>query len=186
MKKILLVLLPFFIIIISGCSYREIDRGYLATAIGFETKNNKTILYIEAISSSDTMDKSSERVVLVGEGAGVDAAYDNLKISLVKPLYFEQLGTAVFEGNTVDEGIRFLQNIPDVNYGIYTVRTDDIDALFNAETPNGVLGYDIIGLIKTNNKINNQLFRINHNDFDMPVVNFTDEKLSFENSGERK
>lgn len=175
MKK-LYVILPLFLLL-CGCTAREIDRGYLVNSVGFSTKNGDTTIYIEAISSPDTLDNPSERVVLTSSGVSVQNAFDNLKKTLVKPLYFEQLGTIVFEKQINDSAVNFLKSLPDVNYGIYLVKTDDINSLFAASTPNGILGYDIIGLLKTNKENDNRLYRIGHKDFSLPTVNFENEEL---------
>ncbi len=152
MKKSCFILLA--VLIFAFCrdtGYREIDRGYLVTAIGVLQENDETTVLIEAISSSDVSDKKSERVVLSGSGENTKKAYNNLKASLVKPLYFEHLGTVIFETDMGDD-LDLLKVIPNLNYGVYVVRTDNVKTLFENATPNGVLGYDVIGLIKNYNK----------------------------------
>ena len=177
MKRLVILLFVFLILFLTGCGYREIDRGYLVTAVGFAEENESVNIYIEAISSPDVSDSPPERVVLMGDGSNLQNAFESLKLSLVKPLYFEQMGAVVVGSNLNDEIISFLESIPNVNYGIYIVKTDDINALFEAQTPSGVLGYDIIGLVKTNTKNENQLYQINRKDFRLPTVNFKDGKL---------
>ncbi len=188
MKKICFIICFALIFVLCGCAgYREIDRGYLVTAIGFSKENGKANIFIEAMSSSDVSDQKNERVVLTDSGNTVKEAYKNLKNSLVKPLYFEQLGAVVFEGmETVDMG--FLNELPNLNFGIYIVQTDDVKNLFENDTPNGVLGYDIVGLIKNyskenHSKILSQFYNVKQ-DNHVPTVNFTDGRLVIENVGE--
>ncbi len=178
MKRCIVFLCVFCVLVLCGCSYREIDRGYLVTAIGFQKENVKSKIYIEAISSSDVNDSPPTRVVLESEGSNFENALTNLNRSLVKPLYFEQLGAAVISGDQTDEGISFLKSIKNINYGIFVVKTDDIDLLFKSQTPSGVLGYDIIGLIKNNGKFKNQLYQNGRLDFYLPLVNFSSDKLT--------
>lgn len=184
MKKICFIVSFILIIALCGCTgYREIDRGYLVTAIGFSKADDKVDILIEAMSSSDVSDKKNERVVLTGSGDDEKSAYINLKTSLVKPLYFEQLGAVVFEDmETVNA--EFLNEIPNLNFGIYIVRTDDIKNLFENDSPSGVLGYDIVGLIKNYNKesddkILSQFYKVRQNG-ELPVVNFIDGRLVVE------
>ncbi len=190
LKKCSLLSLFMLFIFLCGCTgYREIDRGYLVTAIGFSSQNGKANIYIEALSSSDVIDKPSERVVLTGEGINFEKAFENLKTYLVKPLYFEQLGTAVFENGDVT-GLEFLRKLPNINPGIYLVSTDDIKTLFENEAINGTLGYDAITLIKTQQsgsaKVTNRLYLSQKENFTLPIVNFSDEKLTLINSGDKK
>ncbi len=177
MKRFVILLCVFSILLLTGCGYREIDRGYLVTAMGFTEENQNTKIYIEAISSPDVSDTPPERVVLKATGIDLENAFENLKHSLVKPLYFEQMGAVVVSDPLNHKTISFLKNIPNINYGIFVVSTDDINSLFEAQTPSGVLGYDIVGLVKTNTKNLNQFYQINRKDFLLPRVNFTDDRL---------
>lgn len=177
MKKLLLLPFVVLLFLLCGCASREIDRGYLVSAVGFSEQEGYVNLYIETLSSSDTADRVSERVVLTAGGVSIQNAFDNLKQTLTKPLYFEQLGTVVFEKNISDDAIRFLKDIPDISYGIFLVKTDNIDKLFMSETPNGLLGYDIIGLLKTNGKTTSELYKINRDSFHLPTINLGDNGL---------
>lgn len=188
MKKLCFVIALSLIFALCGCTgYREINRGYLVTAIGFLKEDGQASILIEAISSSDVLDEKSERVVLTDSGENVKAAYNNLKASLVKPLYFEQLGTVVFENGETDD-VEFLNEIPNLNFGIYVVQTDDVKALFEHNTSNGAIGYDIIGLIKNHNKENDnkiltQFYKVKQNPR-LPTVNFTGGRLVIVNEDE--
>lgn len=179
MKKLLLLLPIVLLFLLCGCASREIDRGYLVSSIGFSKGDGRVNLYIEALSSSDTIDQASQRVVLTTSGISEKDAFENLKQTLIKPLYFEQLGTVVFEKDISQDAIRFLKDIPDINYGIYFVKTDNIDKLFETETPSGLLGYDIIGLLKTNGHTTGQLYKINRDSFHLPTINLGDNGLYF-------
>ena len=176
MKKTILLFAVCLLYLTCGCDYREIDRGYLVTAIGFSQKDNKTQIYVEALSS-DINNQDSKREVLVGEGKTENDALNDLKSQLVKPLYFEQMGVVAVEKDIDFDYLEFLQNIPNLNYGVYLIKTKDVAALFAANTPSGILGYDVIGLLKTDNKDQNQLYRINQKTFKWYEINFTNQKL---------
>lgn len=179
MKKLLLLLPITLIFLLCGCASREIDRGYLVSAIGFSKEKDVINLYIEALSSSDTTDKPSEKVTLTASGTSPQIAFKNLSGTLVKPLYFEQLGAVVFEKEINRQALNFLKDIPDINYGVFLVKTNDIDKLFKAQTPNGLLGYDIIGLLKTNGKTKSSLYAISRESFDAPTINIENGRLHF-------
>lgn len=194
MKRHALILTVISLLLLCGCSgYREIDRGYLVTAIGIAPKDEKLNIYIETISSSGVTDKASERVILSGEGYDIESSFKALTSQLVKPLYFEQSGAAILDAalsdETSDKFLEFLKNIPGINLGIYVVKTNDAQALFDAQTPSGILGYDIIGLIKLAEKENNinalnQFYQVQRNKNPLPLVNLDDSKLTFNSLGE--
>ena len=194
MKKILLFLVSILLFLLCGCTgYREIDRGYLVTAIGISQENQKTNIFIEAISSSDVADKPSERVVLTGNGDSIDAAFKKLNSSLVKPLYFEQLGTAVFDDALSDkvymDFLNFLKRLEGINLGICAVKTNNVKKLFELESPNGVLGYDIMGLIKmyekeTRIKVVNKLYQLEHNKNPLPTLKLDEDKFILDYQGD--
>lgn len=194
MKKTVLFLVAILLFLLCGCTgYREIDRGYLVTAIGISQENEKTNIFIEAISSSDVADTPSERVVLTGNGNDIDAAFKNLTSSLIKPLYFEQLGTAVFDdalsGNVYMDFLTFLKQREGINLGICAVKTSNVKKLFEFESPNGVLGYDIMGLIKmyekeTHIKAVNRLYQLEDNKNPLPTLKLDEDKFILDYQGD--
>ena len=173
-------MIAFLSIMLCGCGgYREINRGYLVTGFGISEQNGTVTVLAEALTSSDVSDNPSKRVVLSGSGKTVSLAYENLKASVVKPLYFEQLGTVVLQNVNAQE----VKKLSDIKQDVYLVKTDDIKLLFGADTPSGVLGYDIISLIKTHIKqtkteISNQLYNSQNEKFVLPEVNFKSETLT--------
>jgi len=192
LKKYAFILLTATIVLLCGCSsYREIERGYLVTAIGFSIEDNIATLMLEAVSSSNVADKSSETIIMSGNGDSFDKAYSKIEKQLTKPLYFEQLGALVIADNLQYSQIKqltdFYQKLPSVNYGIYLVKTSSVTKLFNSDAASGVLGYDVIGLIKNfeglnNVNFSNQLYEINRgsvttNINNLPIINTVDGKL---------
>ena len=187
MKKISIVLLGLCFVLCGCGGYREIDRGYFVTAIAIFTQNDTTTMLVEALSSSDVLEQENKKVVLCGCGDNTNQAFQNLKKTVVKPLYFEHIGVATFD-KTTDEYISFLKEIPDISYGIYIVKTDDAKRLLESESPNGVVGYDTVALIKNAEKeqdknFYNRLYNIK-NDKELPTVNFDGKKLTLEMTGE--
>lgn len=199
MRKLALTLTVISLLLTCGCTaYREIDRGYLVTAIGFKSTNVGVGIIAEAVSSSDTLDKPSEKTILSSEGATVTEAYSTLESQLVKPLYFEQLGAVVVDDTLNDETLNqildFFGNLQSVSLGVYVVKTSDITSLFNLETDDGVLGYDIIGIIKNYEKkqsqdMQNQLYQLKRRQSSdktssLPSVNVIGDKLNLKIRGD--
>lgn len=190
MKKIILLAVVLSLLLLCGCTgYREIDRGYIVTAIGVSQKEGKINLFVEAISSSDVVDKPSERVVLHSTGDNINTAFKSLKESLVKPLYFEQTGAVIVENSVADKSKKELLDLckkhSAIGLGVYIVSTDNLNSLFEFDSPNGILGYDVIGLIdnyekNSGKKLFNRLFEIKRQDFladNLPVVSVIDNRL---------
>lgn len=190
MKKIILLAVVLSLLLLCGCTgYREIDRGYIVTAIGVSQKEGKINLFVEAISSSDVVDKPSERVVLHSTGDNINTAFKSLKESLVKSLYFEQTGTVVVENSVADKSKKELLDLckkhSAIGLGVYIVSTNNLNSLFEINSPNGILGYDVIGLIdnyekNSGKRLFNRLFEIKRQDFwadNLPVVSVIDNRL---------
>lgn len=190
MKRVILLLYIIFLLSLCGCTgYREIERGYLVTALGISNAEYKTTVYLEAMASTDTTDKESQKCILSSSGNTLSEAFEALESQLIKPLHFEQLGTVIFDNNLLPSDVAFLNNLPCINYGLYIVKTDNTQALFEGDFSNSILGYDIIGLIKTNftkNKINitNQLYQFDPNESVFPVVNNNGHSLIISIAGE--
>lgn len=194
MKNVAVILAVILLALMCGCTgYREIDRGYLATAIGFSANGEKTDIIIEALSSSYSPDTSPEIQILTATGDTAEHALDLMKSQLVKPLYFEQLGAVVLDLNLNDEKrqdvMRFLKTLQRVNLGIYFVNSDNTSALFEADAPSGILGYDIVGLIKnfekeSGKKALNRFHQIEKADGVLPIVSANEKQLRLNIVGE--
>lgn len=185
MKIAVVFVLICLLVTSTGCmGYREIDKGYFVTAIGFLNQADSVDIFIEAISSSDLIKQDTKRVVLHEKGRNIKQAYDNLTKSLEKPLYYEQVGTIIFQ-NDITNVLNYFKNSDNTYYGLYVVKTDDVKTLFENDTVNGVLGYDIISLIKTQQKstrvkVAAQLYEVIYTDKTIPNVNFINGKLTVE------
>lgn len=187
LKKLLVLTAAIPLLLLCGCNgYCEIDRGYLATAIGISQNANKTCIYIEAVSSQALGDKSSQSVVLSQEGSDFASAYKGLTENLIKPVYFKQLGTVVFDiavsDKFIESSLDGLDGLDGTNLGIYLVKTNSVSSLFEAKQEGAILGYDIIGLIKNYEKENdtalsNQLYQYNRGGSALPLINTDGEKL---------
>ena len=184
MRKVCFLFLTVFLILLCGCTgYREIDRGYLVTCMGISKTGEEYSIFLEVLSSSDVSDKPSEKQVLTSVGNSLYSSFEGLETQLTKPLYFDQLGSVIFDNSLNEESIEFLKNITNINYGVYLVKSDKINALFTFESPNGVLGYDIIGLIKNHNKksdkrISNQFFKVTKPSARLPIITISNDRLT--------
>ena len=187
MKKLGLLTALLLCFLFSGCTgYREIDRGYFVTAIAFSTNGGNTTIFIEALSSSDVIEEESKKVLLEGNGNNASEAYKDLVNSLIKPLCFEHLGVAIFEDESYDN-IAFLEQITDIKSDVYIVKTHDLDALFENDTSNGTVGYDVVSFIKHTEKESGKKFLnrlYNAQKSRAPYIDFTRGKLELSLQGE--
>lgn len=192
MKKVLVFICIAGLIFACGCTgYREIERGYLVTAVGFKKQSDKTEIVLETLLPNDTAENIKETEILSGAGTNFSYAYKNLQNSLVKALYFEQCGVVAVDGTFSPDEIatilEFCHNLPSFNIGVYVIKTDNINSLFEN---GGTAGYDIIGLIKnkTENQgdiFSNQLYQIERDmskekTISLPEINVINKKFVLE------
>lgn len=167
MKRKAIILTLISLILLCGCTgYREIERGYFVTAIGFTKQNGGFGIVLETLAPSDIEPSGEGNNLLSGSGKTLDAAYGKIKNSLTKSLYFEHCGVIVvsrdFTENEILEIFDFCTALNTLNIDVYVAQTDDVTALFETETTDESVGYSIIGLIKNagNNGFSNQLYQI--------------------------
>lgn len=186
MKKFLMCLCCVTLVFCCGCgSYREINQGFLVTAIGFEKQDNNVKIVLETVFDSEKTEDESN--LLSGEGESFESAYGQIKNTLVKKLYFEHCGVVAidvgFTENEIAKILKFYQEISTVNTGVYAVRTNNATSLFKTRTKSESVGYDIINLIKNSNKVfSNQLYQINRQNFnvELPIINSKNNTLILE------
>lgn len=189
MRRFLALLTLICIVFLCGCSgYREIDRGYLVTAVGICKNDDNVQIYLEAQSSASTS-KNIERSILTGSGTTTAAAFEDMKFQLVKPLYFEQVGTAVFQGTPSHADLLFLTDTLKIHYGTFLVQCNDVEKLFHFDSPGKILGYDIIGLIKnfekeTNTDTRSRIFEILKFNIPLSKIDVTNNRLTLISGGD--
>lgn len=167
MKKTAIISILISLILLCGCSgYREIERGYFVTAIGFTRQNGGFDIVLETLSPSDIEPSGEKSNVLSCSGKTLDAAYGEISKRLTKPLYFEHCGAIVvsrdFTESERSDIFDFCTTLDTLNIDVYVAQTDDVTALFESKTAEESVGYSIIGLIKNadDNVFLNQLYQI--------------------------
>lgn len=196
MKKALLWLTVASLVFLSGCTgYREINRGYIVSAVGFKKQGDEIKIVLETLSPRETAENANETEILSGCGNTFMSAFSNLKQTAVKEPYFNQCVTVIIDGSVSDGDITrmfdFCNNILSVSAGAYAVRSPDIDLLFDKD---GITGYDIAGLIKQNFKDENshRIYRLRRDISENKSVSLTqvtvfDEKyVLYANESENK
>ena len=189
MKKTAIISILISLISLCGCTgYREIQRGYLVTAIGFIKQSNDFGIVLETLSPSEIELSGEKSNVLSGSGRTLDTAYGEVNQSLTKSLYFEHCGAIVvsrdFTESEMSEIFDFCTNLDTLNIDVYVAQTDDVTALFESKTADESVGYSIIGLIKNagDNTFLNQLYQIKRQDAQtvLPTVNIQNNTLGLE------
>ncbi|MBR5473753.1 MAG: hypothetical protein IKU82_07180 [Clostridia bacterium] len=191
LKRFVLICIALSFLTLCGCNgYREIERGYLVSAVGFKQNKNEVTIAVNAMSPGGINDNDTQSVTLYANGKTLFDAYNALKSQLVNPLYFDHLGAVVIEDSAVSllaEIIDFCKDLPEVSLGLYVVLTPDLQSLFESESPSDMLGYDIMGLIENYGKqngvgVDNQLYKLQKilssgGKISLPTVNVTHKKL---------
>lgn len=195
MKRILIFMCAVSLVLLCGCkAAREIERGYFVTAIGFKLSDDKTEMILEILSPTNAAGSSNKTDILSGKGDTVTAAYEDIKRGLVKDIYFEHCGIVAIEGGAdskaLTELLKFCNTLQSLGVGVYVVKTDDVYNVFDSDTVNESVGYDVIGLIKNtaengDTKVLNQIYQIGRTlssgkEPSLPLVTSADGKLSLE------
>jgi len=195
MKKSVVLACAIALMMLCGCTgYREIDQGYIVTAIGFKKNSDETEIVLEVLTPSGTAEKVKDTNVLSGTGKSEKEAYNDIKSQLVKDIYLDHCGLVAIEGgfNTKEltEVLQFCNTLQSLNIGAYVINTNNVEDLFDAKAVRMSVGYDVIRLIKNAAKGNgqsfsNQVYQLQR-DFSagkspqIPLVNITDKKISLE------
>lgn len=189
MKKLCIVFLALALIFCSGCNgYKEIERGYFVTAVGFKIGDNGIKILLEALSPSADEQK---RCVLSGEGKDLSDAYRELQKSLVKKPYFEHCGVIMLENGLKQSDILNILNFCaeniSLNIGVYLVGAQNITEILKTPSLSDSVGYDIISLIKNSKdkSYSNKLYQIKrqteeHKIYDLPLISLENERLILE------
>ena len=189
MKKLTLFLCVLSLTLLCGCTgYRETERGYLVTAIGFKKSSGKIGISLETLVASDTEQNNESENILYGEGKDIVSAYSDIKRQLLKDIYFEHCGVIAvengFDDNETTEILNFCRGLQSLNIGVYVVKTDDINALFETKVSHESVGYAVIGLIKNagDSDFSNKLYEIQKNQtaFTLPQIKKKDNTLFLE------
>lgn len=194
MKKALAAIAGLLLIMCCGCStgYREIERGYMVTAVGIHAEENKIQIILETLSSSDREPGSESIKILYGEGDNLNRAFGSIKKSLVKSLYFEHCGVIALDSDFTDSEISkildFCNDLETLNIDVYVVRTHNTAALFETEAAYKSIGYSVIELTKNtgaNGSVSNQLYNVRKRyssgeNFKLPVVTVKNNTLVLE------
>lgn len=194
MKKILSVSVVLLLTFCSGCGkgYREIERGYLVTAVGLCVNESKVQIVLETLSASDTDSGSESIKLLYGDGNSLREAYDNIKKSLIKTLYFEHCGVIAADNslanNEMYKLLDFCNNIETLKSDVYLVQTDNADELLQTEAVYKSVGYGIIELIKNSGNYSDGDIRLygikrhrkNGTAVKLPLVNVKNNTLVLE------
>ena len=87
MKKIKIILILVLTILISGCSYKELNDLAIASALGIDYENNEYIISAQIMElKKQEKEDTSSALIYLGKGKTISEALRN--ISLKYPNYF--------------------------------------------------------------------------------------------------
>ncbi len=181
MKKIILPM--FCVLLLCGCSgYKEINNGYLVTAIAFDKTEDNSQIILNTILPEGT----DETIILTGSGHDFNSAFGELKKSQVKTLYFEHCGVLAVKKdipkNELVDILKFCKDKIRLPIAVRTIYCTDATALFKADRT----GYDVITLINNSGtKTDNRLYSLGRkisdkNDFSLPLITTRAGTIYFE------
>ena len=136
-----------------SCSdYREVERGYLVTALCFESEGQGIEVRVEALVPRAYNSDEPKTQILSAEGENATDAVKNLELTLTKELYFDHCAALMLESGIsakqISNIIDYCKENNRLSLGLYVVSADDIDAVLEIEPASGAVGFDIMNLMK--------------------------------------
>lgn len=174
MKKILYIftLLCFFMFGLCGCvGQRELDKGYMLTAIGFEGTDSGISVIAELITVSDMQNSSPEPQVLSAKGDTPEDALYKLSLDFPRAVYFDHCAAlAIGQGidsKNLEAVIKYCATADNLNLNMYVIYCPDIESVFNTPTVSSAVGYHIMRLLNFKAKesgidYNSRFYEIRH------------------------
>ena len=170
-------------LLLCGCSgYKEINNGYLVTAISFEKSGEESQILLKVLLPEN----EDESLILSGSGSGFDEAFSMLLRTQAKSLYFEHCGVLAIKRDTpkneIEDILSFCHKKLNAPAAMRAVYCDDTKSVFDADKT----GYDVITLINNNGiKYENRLYALKRKindkaDFSLPMVSARDNTVFFE------
>lgn len=168
MKK----LLPLIFVLLTLCGCQSEKNEYLISGIGFDTKDDKFLVSLEAviINSENT---EQELTVFTMLAHDVESAIRKMDQKSTQPLLLSHCGVIAI-GETVgqkqlEEIYEFCYKQRDITLSAVVVKTDNAKELLSRKPISSVsVGYDVLGLLKTYSKssgknLKNRFFEVYHN-----------------------
>ena len=141
MKKIVLIIITLFILLISsGCyNYKEINNMAIVSSIGIDkdNKNDKYIVSAQIMNSKESEDSEDSQItVYTKEGDTVHEALRNITLKSPRKLYGNHLSKIVLSEEVAKEGI---DNILDTFNRVTEVRNEFIITIVKEDKASDVL-----------------------------------------------
>ena len=137
MKKIKIILILVITILISGCSYKELNDLAIASALGIDYQNNEYIISAQIMElKKQEKEDTSSALIYLGKGKTISEALRNISLKYPNYLYLGHLELIIIGKGEIKHGIN--------NSLDYFIRTSDArnDALILVSTKNKA--YEII------------------------------------------
>ena len=137
MKKIKIILILVITILISGCSYKELNDLAIASALGIDYQNNEYIISAQIMElKKQEKEDTSSALIYLGKGKTISEALRNISLKYPNYLYLGHLELIIIGKGEINHGIN--------NSLDYFIRTSDArnDALILVSTKNKA--YEII------------------------------------------
>lgn len=159
LKRFICILLALClsVCLLCGCAgRRELDKGYMLTAIGFELEGKAFKVTAELISVSDMQEDSPKPQVMSANGVTPQNALYNLSLNFPRAVYFDHCATLVIGGGIEDERFKavidYCAEAENLNLNMRVINSSDIQTLFNTPTVSAAVGYHIMRLLSFKEK----------------------------------
>ena len=155
LKKIKLIIIILFLLIIPGCNidYQSLNDLAIVSSLLIDIDtNNEYIVFIEIYKQDKSKDNNTSFFVK-GTGNNIQSAINNASNSISKKLYLVHTNAVIISkelaSKKINEVFNYLESKVDMNSNYYLLVTDSINKLINLkDVDNSVLGEKISNTIK--------------------------------------
>ena len=128
MKKIKIILILVITILISGCSYKELNDLAIASALGIDYQNNEYIISAQIMElKKQEKEDTSSALIYLGKGKTISEALRNISLKYPNYLYLGHLELIII-GKGDGEPVGSIQDADGKMHDVY-VNTEEKDEL---------------------------------------------------------
>ena len=186
MKKKIILLVLISLLFGTGCSYKEINRLAIVSAIGIDYEDNKYTVSVQVMNlQKETNDATTESSVLYqGKGISILDALDNISLEYPNTLYLGHIellviGKGIILDNNINKVFDFFLREPQARTDCLLLVSDSNDAvdIINPETENKEGTFpskDLITTIENSKQINGYIVKQTLEEF---IINYYEEGI---------
>ena len=174
MKKILLAIF-ILLILLTGCSYKELDQLAICSVLGIDYRNNMYIVTAEIINPKKEQNKiaTQESIIYTGSGKTINLALNDMAAKYPKILYLSHMEVLILNKNILEEKtddmIKYFLNHPEVLTDFLVLTSNEISTkeiiILKNESTIPLLNNEITSILKNAALYKRNIKEIHFEDF---------------------